>query len=164
MDPTTWLLIAAAILTAQYITTKISEKRPNATRITPLQEERPSIMEEELEQPLIEPIIQPLEEPAPKTPEQEKRKVEEDEPKPRKAENKTDEKEEKPEKPKENETKDLTPEMIQEISARISELKTLLETSQNLKKELEKLAFILNPQKPGKELIRPEKKIRTAPR
>jgi len=28
MDPTTWLLIAATILTAQYITTKISENGP----------------------------------------------------------------------------------------------------------------------------------------
>ena len=156
MDPTTWLLIATAILTAQYITMKISEKQPATTQTTTPQEQQPI---EEPEQS-IEPI-QILEEPTPETPDQSKEKEAEEEEKAKPPENRDENKEKSPRRPEETRSEDLTPEMLQEISARLNELKTLLKTSQNLKKELEKLASILNPQKPGKELIRPKTKIKT---
>jgi len=138
MDPATWLLISLAILASHYAAAKLSDRTPkHGHQALPLEEAPPEA---------IQPIGEALEEAASEAPkpeeEAEPMKAESLEPPSEKPEEK---KEESP--PQAEEQESLSLKEIEAISARIGELKDLLEMSRDLEKELQKLANTINQPK-----------------
>ena len=135
MDPATWLLISIAILTTQYALAKVLERKPQpkpyAAAPEEIQPEQPHPAEE------LEPI--PLE--VPKQEEEREAEAGQEEPKPAR------EKPGEAEKPEPEEPESLAPENLEKLSEEISRLKDLLELSQELRKEVEKLAKTLTTPK-----------------
>lgn len=139
MDPATWLLISLAILASHYAAAKLSDRTPkHEPQALPLEEAPPEAI-----QPIGEALEEAAVSEAPKPEEEaEPMKAESLEPPSEKPEEK---KEESP--PQAEEQESLSLKEIEEISARIGELKDLLEMSRDLEKELQKLANTINQPK-----------------
>ena len=140
MDPATWLLISLTILASQYAAAKLSDRTPK--------HEHQTLQPEEILSEGIRLVGEELEEAASETlkpeKEAEQMKAESLEPFSEKPE------EESP--PQAEKQENLSLEEIEKISAKISELKDLLEMSKALEKELRKLANTINHPKHGKRV------------
>ena len=146
LDPLTWLLITAAIITAYCIALKLSEKSGEEIQ-TPETAREPEIYE-------IPSASMNMVEEKPET-----AKISEETWRPQKNETTSPQKPPEDEKPREpperTEAAEPKPEKISEsdlkrLEKEINELKTLIELSAELKKELEKLSKIIKPPKTGK--------------
>jgi len=139
MDPATWLLISITILATQYTLAKILERKPQPKPYAAAPEE----IQPEQPHPIEEPEPIPIETPKP----EEERRIEAKPEKPKPTQGKPEE----AEKPKPRKQETPTPENLEELSEKIGQLKDLLKLSQDLKKEVEKLAKTLTtPKTPGK--------------
>lgn len=133
MDPATWLLISTIILASHYIALKLTDRIGSRRQYAePIPEEPPEPIQ------VIE-VGEPSEQP-PEPPKPEKNEAEQETAEP--AENQDQAPE--PEPPS---IRDLD-----QIAAKLSELKTLLKMSEELKKELGKLANKLNSPETAKRV------------